>query len=126
MYSVSQQEEVKFEKMIALENYICIINAWKKELQGDNTKMEQYRNLKKIELLLDNNLFERLSKRGKLNHEWKDSKLFKKGPKNSGLVSLHEQVKSKYSDYRQANFNCQRQMLSDIYYREIWLAIAND
>ena len=30
MYSVAEHEEMKFEKTIALEKYICIINEWKK------------------------------------------------------------------------------------------------
>jgi hypothetical protein len=34
MYSVSEHEEMKFEKFMALEKYVCIINAWKADLQG--------------------------------------------------------------------------------------------
>lgn len=70
-YSVSEHEEMKFEKFMALEKYVCIINAWKAELQGKDNKMSEYRNLKSVEHLLENNLFVTLSKRGKLNKEFR-------------------------------------------------------
>lgn len=80
MYSVAEHEEMKMDKTIELEKYVCIINAWKAELTGKDDKMEEYRNLKSIEHMMENELFETLSKRGKLNKEWKENKIYKKGP----------------------------------------------
>jgi hypothetical protein len=88
--------------------------------------MTEYRNLKSIERMLENDLFERLSKRGKLNKEYKDEKLFKRGPTHEGLVELNKQVLKKHAEYRMCKFNSQREILSAIYYREISTAIANE
>ena len=126
MYSVNQQEEAKLDKTIELEKYVCIINAWKEQLKSDDSKMVQYRNLKSIENMIENELFVTLSKRGKISKRWKEEKLFKKGPTESNLVNLNKIVLKKYAEYRMAKFNSQREMLMAIYYREVNTAIVNE
>jgi hypothetical protein len=125
MYQVACHEELKIEKTFELEDYVCIINAWKVDLQGKNDQMDDYRNLLSIENRIDDKLMVKLSKRSQSNRHWQENKIYKLGSCEKGLVALNEKVIEAYAEYKMNKYSFQKEMLNAIYYREITMAISN-